>query len=173
MATVYKRGGKRNKNGSWYITYSVRPGLRRTVKGCKDKAATEALAKKLETEAWQRQVGLIDAKADQYAQAEVIPLIVRDAEDRVVDGHLAEFHASLLAKGTTQKHADLVRTRAAKILRLGKIERISMLIPSVVQEAIGHLRDAEMFSLSSSGIFGELSTGVSYLGSRIQEPCLV
>ena len=48
MATIYKRGGKANKDGCYLITYSVRPGERRTVRGCRDKAATEALARKLD-----------------------------------------------------------------------------------------------------------------------------
>ena len=70
MASIYRR----RKNGPYYITYFVRPRLRRTVKGCKDKAATEALARKLEADAMLRREGVIDAKADQYAKAEAVPL---------------------------------------------------------------------------------------------------
>ena len=41
MASIYRR----RKNGPYYVTYFVRPGQRKTVKGCKDKVATEALAR--------------------------------------------------------------------------------------------------------------------------------
>jgi len=149
MATIYKRGGNKNRDGRWYITYSVRPGVRRTVKGCRDKAATEALAKKLETEAWERGSGLIDARADQYARAELTPLATKNADGMVTGGHLAEFHATLLAKGTTAKQAELVLTRAAKVLELTKAVRISELLPSAVQVAMAHLRDAEDRSLQT------------------------
>jgi len=44
MASIYRR----RPGGTYYITYRVAPGLRRTVKGCKDRAVTEALARKLE-----------------------------------------------------------------------------------------------------------------------------
>ncbi len=149
MATIYKRGGNKNRDGRWYITYSVRPGLRRTVKGCRDKVATEALAKKLETEAWERESGLIDARADQYARAEAKPLVTRDAEGNVTGGHLAEFHASLTAKGTSAKQAALVRTRAATVLELADANRISEILPSAVQAALAHLRDVEGKSLQT------------------------
>jgi len=149
MATIYKRGGNGNREGRWYITYSVRPGVRRTVKGCRDKAATEALAKKLETEAWERESGLIDARADQYARAELTPLATVDADGNVTGGHLADFHATLLAKGVTAKQAKLVLARAAKVLELAKAKRISELLPSTVQAALAHLRDAEGKSLQT------------------------
>lgn len=112
MASIYKRGGKANKNGCYYITYKVSPGVRKTVRGCKDRAATEALARKLEADAMLRCEGVIDAKADQYAKAEARPLTE----------HLAEYHEVLLAKGVTRTHADLVRTRAVKVMSLAKAD---------------------------------------------------
>ena len=63
MASIYRR----RKGGRYAITYQVRPGVRKTVRGCKDRAATEALARKLEADAMLRREGVIDTKADQYA----------------------------------------------------------------------------------------------------------
>ncbi len=63
MASIYRRKG-RNKNAPWYIAYYERPGLRRVVRGCSDKAATEAYARKLEADAMLRRRGVIDTKAD-------------------------------------------------------------------------------------------------------------
>jgi len=120
MASIYRR----KKGGCFYITYQARPGERHTVKGCKDRAATEALARKLEADAMLRREGVIDVRTDQYAKAEARPLVVKDAEGKVIGGHLADYHAALLAKGVTRDHADLVRTRANKVLRLANAERI-------------------------------------------------
>jgi len=136
MASIYRR----KKKGPYYITYVIRHGVRKTVKGCRDRAATEALARKLEADAMLRREGVIDAKADQYAKAEARPLVDRDAEGKVIDGHLADYHAALLAKGVTRDHADLVRTRANKVLRLAKAEQISHVAPSAVQGAIATIR---------------------------------
>ena len=147
MATIYKRGGAANKGGTWYITFAVRPGVRRTVKGCKDRATTEALARKLETEAWQRRAGLVDPKADQYAKAEATPLMIMDDGGGVAGGHLADFHAALIAKGTTTEQADLVRSRTLKLIMMIKAKAISQLTPSAVQIKIAVLRDSEGRSL--------------------------
>jgi integrase len=137
MASIYRR----KKGGCFYITYQARPGERHTVKGCKDRAATEALARKLEADAMLRREGVIDVRTDQYAKAEARPLVVKDAEGKVIDGYLADYHAALLAKGVTRDHADLVRTRANKVLRLAKAERISQLSPSAVQGAVAAVRE--------------------------------
>ena len=136
MASIWRRGEK----GPYYITYTVRPGKRKTVCGCKDKKATEALARKLEAEAMLRIKGVIDPKADQYATAEAKPLVERDSKGKVSGGHLADHHAALLAKGVTCGRADLVRTRVNKVLRLAKAERISQLSPSAIQGAIAAIR---------------------------------
>jgi hypothetical protein len=50
MASIYRR----KKGGCYYVTYQVRPSKRRTVKGSSDRAATEALARKLDTDAMLR-----------------------------------------------------------------------------------------------------------------------
>ena len=137
MASIYRR----KKGGCYYITYKVRPGRRKTVKGCKDRVATEALARKLEADAMLRREGVIDTRADQYAKAEAKPLMVED-DGKVTGGHLADFYDALMAKGVTKARADLVRTRVVKVLRLTKAERISDLAPSAVQVAIGAVRES-------------------------------
>jgi hypothetical protein len=52
MASLYKWiRDQQKKHAPWYIAYRDRAGKRRTVKGFTDKALTEKLAMKLETEA--------------------------------------------------------------------------------------------------------------------------
>ena len=149
MASIFKRGGKRNRSGVWHIAYYERPGIRRVVRGCADLKATEALANKLETEAFQRRKGIIDPSAGRYAEAEAKPLVVVDSEGKITGGHVPEFHSALLAKGTTAKHADHVRMRAGRIIDLCNAECPSDLTPSAVQTAVGSLRDDEDLSLQT------------------------
>ncbi len=145
MASIYKRKG----DEKYTISYYLRPGLRKEVRGCADRKATEALARKLENEAMLRRKGVIDAKADQYSAAEAKPLMARDADGKVTGGHLADFHASLLAKGVTEKQAYEVRAKVTRILDLCGAERVSEIVPSAVQTAIGALRDDEGLSLQT------------------------
>ena len=127
MASIYRR----KKGGCFYITYQVRPGQRKTLKGCKDKAATEALARKLEADAMLRREGVIDARADRYAAAEAKPL----------NEHVADLAAALKAKGVTALQAGTVKARVTHILGLCKAERISQISPSGVQNALGTIRE--------------------------------
>jgi integrase len=114
--------------------------VRKTVKGCRDRTATEALARKLEADAFLRRKGVIDPKADQYTTAETAPLIVEDAAGRITGGHVADFYRSLLAKGGTAKNAETKRAHVAAIASLCKAKTISDLTPSAVQAAIDSLR---------------------------------
>ena len=75
MARIYKRGGKKNRKGPYYVQYFDENGRRRTVKGCTDKEATEALARKLEADAMLRRKGVIDPKADRRSSQEAYPSI--------------------------------------------------------------------------------------------------
>ena len=145
MASIYKRKG----DEKYTISYYLRPGLRKEVRGCADRKATEALARKLENEAMLRRKGVIDAKADQYSAAEAKPLMAKDSDGKVTGGHLADFHAALLAKGVTEKQAYEVRSKVARILDLCGAERISEIVPSAVQTSIGALRDDEDLSLQT------------------------
>lgn len=111
MASIFKqkytiegKSGKRIRKQSkyWYIDYKTAEGTRKRVKGFKDKAATFQLAANLEKEAEQAQIGIID----KYKQHRKRPLME----------HLADFKASLVNKGTTEKHACLVYNRARAIV---------------------------------------------------------
>ena len=62
-------------------------------------------------------------------------------DGKVAGGHLADFHATLVARGGTHKNADLVRDRVAKLIDLCMADQISKLTPSAVQAAIGSLRE--------------------------------
>src|SRR3954449_2589924 len=109
MASIFKRKRDRQRKGaSWYFAYADENGVRRTVKGCPDKAATEAMARKLESESELRRRGVIDPRSDAYATHEA----------RLLADHLADFRAALAAKGGTRKHPMVTANRARRVLAL-------------------------------------------------------
>ena len=65
MATVYKRGGKANRGGYWYIGWWDYTGRRQTkCSRTTDKATAERIAAKYEADAAARRSGAIDATLD-------------------------------------------------------------------------------------------------------------
>jgi integrase len=132
MASVFKRTRDRgNRLASWYFAYVDADGVRRTEKGCPDKAATEAMARKAESEAELRRRGIIDAKADGWLAHDARPLA----------DHVRDWHAYLLAKESTGQHADLSRNRVARVIELARVDRILALAPSKIQAALKAIRD--------------------------------
>jgi len=131
MSSVYKKTKDRKRpNSCWYVTYTDHEGVRRTEKGCPDKAATEAIARKLASDAELRRRGVIDPKADAY----------RFHQSRPLAEHLADWKAFQLGKGVTQRHADEGYARVVKLVVLAKAERLNDLTLARLQAALALLR---------------------------------
>jgi integrase len=131
MASVFKRKRDRQRKGSsWYIAYADENGVRRTIKGCPDKAASEGMARKLESEAELRRRGVIDPRSDAYSTHEAKPLV----------DHLADFRTALVAAGRTSRHTQMTFSRAAKMVELAGVKRISHLSLSKALNALASLR---------------------------------
>ena len=140
MASVFKREGRKK----WLIGYTDGFGRRRTVTGAASKTVTEQIAGKLEGDAELQRRGIIDPRQTKYAEAERQLLVIKDADGKITGGHLHDLRETLIAKGNTVKHADLVVRRAARILGLAKAEHISDIAPSKVQAALKVLRDQDL-----------------------------
>jgi len=133
VASLFKRGGKRNRYGHYVVAYFDETGKRRTCSTrTSDRAAAELIAQKIEAEIALRRRDIIDARQDRFAAEAKRPLTA----------HLDDWKAALLAKGVAPKTAALVRTRAAKVAELCKADRIAGLTPSAVQHALAAIRDA-------------------------------
>ncbi len=131
MSSVFKKTKDRKRpNSCWYIAYTDHDGVRRTTKGCPDKTATEALARKLASDAELRRRGVIDPKADGY----------RIHQSRPLAEHLADWKAFQLGKGVTQRHADEGYARVVKLVALAKAERLNDLTLGRLQAALALLR---------------------------------
>ena len=133
MATVYKRGGRNNRGGRYYISYFDHQGQRvsRSARTT-DKATAERIAAKLEADAALRRDGVIDPREDRLA-----------AEDRrAVADHVAEFQTVMFAKGNDRDYVTQAVARVTHILKKCEAQRIGELTGSAVQRAIGELRAA-------------------------------
>src|SRR5438045_2532063 len=101
MASIYKKD-KKGKGAPWFIAYTDENGRRRVKRGCADKSATEAIARKLESDVALRKRGVLDPKAERHAAEDRRPLVA----------HLTDWQADLTARCNTAKHATMSRARA-------------------------------------------------------------
>jgi integrase len=108
MASVFKRGGKQNRGGSWYAAWNDHNGKRRV--RCihtTDKATAERIAAKLEADAALRRDGVVDPALDATAKE----------SRRTIEDHLTDYEAKLRAANRSTDHIErttgFVRTFAA------------------------------------------------------------
>ncbi|MCH7872130.1 MAG: hypothetical protein IID33_10565, partial [Planctomycetes bacterium] len=110
MARIFKQhytakapsGGRVTKQSRrWYVEFRDADGVRRRVPGFADKAATQQLAAELERNAERVESGLVDRFAEHRKR-------------RLTD-HVSDWHDAIIGKGTTSKHADLIRNRAQRV----------------------------------------------------------
>jgi len=133
--SLYKLNGR----GAWRIAYYGADGRRRTHSTrTTDRATAERILAKHVGDAALRREGVIDAKADRFAEHDRRPL----------SAHLAEWLAGLAAKGVSVQQRNQLATRCRAILDATKAERIRELSASAVQGALGELRERGLSALT-------------------------
>ena len=125
MASLRKRGRV------WYFSFINQDGRKTERKGCPDKHVTEELARAAESEAAKIKAGLVDTRE--------LARIIHSGHP--LDDHFTEYRASLIAKGATEKHANLASYRARRVASVAEIDRLADLDPERVQEALKALCD--------------------------------
>src|SRR5687767_7233926 len=110
MATIFKRGGKGNRGGSWYVQWFDHAGKRHT-KCAKttDRAAAERIAAKYEADAALRREGVIDVQLESIA----------DQSRRSIESHLADYEAKMRAAGDTAAHVSKTLFCIRRIVAFG------------------------------------------------------
>ncbi len=131
MASIFKR--KKKKNQPYWIQYTDHEGKRKTQKGFTDKALTEQLASKLETEAMLRKTGIVDVEQENLAEKKRTPLI----------GLLGDFEESLA--DNSEKHVKLTMTRVRKIVIGSGFEKLADINEESVQKFLRrHCRENDI-----------------------------
>jgi len=128
MTAIYKRKDRK----SWVISYFDHKG-RRITKSSRttDRRVAERIAAKWEADVALRREGVVDARADAYAQAERKP----------ITQHIQTFEDSFIAKGNTTGHVKETMENIRRIVALCNAERLSDLTAPVVQKAIATIRE--------------------------------
>ena len=95
MASIFKRGGKNNRGGSYYIQWRDHNGRRRT-KSAKTtgKATAERIAKKYEADAALRRDGVIDPMLDAISKE----------SQRTIESHVADYEGKMRAASRSDHH---------------------------------------------------------------------
>jgi len=138
MASIFRqRYTAKDENGKtirkqskyWYIDYKAAGGIRKRVKAFKDKTATAQLAAKLEKEAELADAGIVDK--------------YKDHRKRPLLEHLADFRASLLAKGNTEGYVEQTLNRIKPVFDDCKFVFWPDISASIIQKHLASLHSKE------------------------------
>jgi integrase len=174
----------RKRGAVWYFRYVDASGVKREHKGCRDKAATLAMAAAVEVEIAQIKGGFASPKDIGY----------RDHEARPLADHLDDWHRDMRARGKTDRHADQYRDRAGKLValirgaKLVEVEtgrgrraseraaatlagllnaaRLTDLTPERIQAALAALRDAGKSNQTANHYRAALRAFVRWAGDK-------
>jgi integrase len=148
MASIFKRkynkvvDGRKVKKQSkcWYVKYRDADGIERRVKGYLDKEATKQMAARLEKETALASEGVVDR--------------YKDHRLRPLREHSEDFRRWLLAKGNTEKHAELTYSRAMAVIDGCKFILWGDISASRVVEYLAELRNnGEGISAQTSNFY--------------------
>jgi integrase len=108
MASVFKRGGKKNRGGSWFITYFDSMGKRQTRSArTTDYATAMRIAAKIEADLALEREGVVDPR-----------LVAVAAESkRTIESHLADYRAKLVAARRESRYVDQTERTIRKVAK--------------------------------------------------------
>jgi len=130
MATVFKRTADRNRKDARWLIGWYDGGKRRTRTAFTDKAASLQLAMRLEDDSRKRHAGLIDAAAES----------LRDHARTPLAAHVADFKASLQAKGCGARHIDLTLSYIEAAIAAGEWKSVRDISADAFQRHLLALR---------------------------------
>ena len=132
MASVFKRGGKKSRGGSYYIQWFDHTGKRRTKSArTSDKATAERIAAKYEADVALRRDGVIDPTLD---------AVSRESQ-RSVESHLADFKNKLQAANRTEDHIGRTARMIRTITEHAGFQTVADITADGVNRYVGKLRD--------------------------------
>ena len=94
MASLYKVGNK------YKIGFTDEAGRHRVIVAGENHRVAKEIKADLEAKLERRKRGIGSAAEDRYADQGRVLLVVKDANGKVVGGHLADWHADVLPRAT-------------------------------------------------------------------------
>ncbi len=132
MASVFKRGGKNNRGGSYYVSWVDHTGQRQTRSAkTTDKATAERIGAKLEADAALRREGVIDPTLDAIGKE----------SQRSIESHLADHESKLRVANRTEKHVASTTKFIRWIAEHAGFKIASDISADGVNRYVGKLRD--------------------------------
>jgi len=133
MASVFKRGGKGNRGGYWYVSWFDHTGKRRSkCARTTDKATAERIGAKLETDAAKRREGLIDPQLEQFASE----------ARRSLAEILVEYKAKLESGARTPKHVKYAVEFVRSVAAFAEFTTVGEIAAEGVDRYARHLLDS-------------------------------
>lgn len=122
MATIFKRGGKANRDGVYYVAFTDEAGRRQTVcTATTDRDAAKQIAAKLAADAALRKRGVLDPKLERFAAENLKPLAQ----------HVGDYLADCEPR-QSRVHVNNKRTQLKRLCTVGGFARLSDLEPDAV-----------------------------------------
>ena len=132
MATIYKRGGKGNRGGRYYISYFDHKGKRQSRSArTTDKATAERIAAKLEADAALRRDGVVDPELD----------AICEQSRRSVESHVKDYEAKMGAANRASQHISTTVAYIRAICKDRKFEKVADITSDGVHQYAGQLKD--------------------------------
>jgi len=132
MASVFKRGGKGNRAGPYYIQWYDHNGKRQSKSArTTDKATAERIAAKLESDAALRRDGVIDPTLD----------AINKESKRTVESHLADYQSKLRAVNRSDQYIRETAKYIREIAEAGEFENAAPINADAVTRFAGGLKD--------------------------------
>ncbi|MEQ9380037.1 MAG: recombinase XerD, partial [Pirellulales bacterium] len=157
MSSVYKRGGSKNRGGSYYVSWRDENGKRR-VKSAKttDKATAKRIAAKLEADVALRSHGVIDRSTE----------VTERESKRPVDSHLSDFDSKLRAAGRTDRYVTETIAYIRRLIEAGGWETISNICAEDVTHYARGLQDKGRSSRTVQAHLAAVKAFTKCLASR-------
>jgi integrase len=161
MASVFKRGGKANRGGYWYVAWIDHAGKRRT-KCLKttDKAAAERIANKLESDTALRREGVIDATLDATSKE----------SQRSIASHLVDYRAKLHAASRTADHIERTCRMIQDYGKWSGFVRVSAVTADSVNHYVAKLKSEGLSARTINGRLTAIKSFFRWLSKRHKLP---
>ena len=132
MASIFKRKGKSNRHGYYYLSWHDHRGKRHT-KCAKttDKATAERIAAKLEADAALRREGVIDAALDAIGKE----------SKRTIESHLADYESKMRAANRSDQYIRETAKYIRDITEVGQFEDAGEINADAVTKFANILKD--------------------------------
>ncbi len=145
---------KRTERGCWIASWYDHAGRRheRSTRTT-DRRTAERILQKITGDDALRRDGVVDPKADRFAEA----------ERRALAEHVEDFRAMLRAKGNTKDHVQGAYGHVLRVAKLCNAKHISDLAPLTVQQAIAAIRESGRSLRTCNAVLGSVKTFASWL----------